>query len=52
VAVLQAHEELTRLAAEGTVKPLVSERLGLDAAADAVQRVADGTTVGRLVVLP
>lgn len=52
VAVGQAHEELTRLAAEGAVKPLVSERLGLEGAADAVQRVADGTTVGRLVVVP
>ncbi|MFC4036066.1 NADPH:quinone oxidoreductase family protein [Streptomyces polygonati] len=52
VAVHQAHEELTRLAAEGTVKPLVSERIGFEDAPDAVQRVADGTTVGRLVVLP
>ncbi|WP_405579759.1 NADPH:quinone oxidoreductase family protein [Streptomyces sp. NBC_01190] len=52
VAVHQAHEELSRLAAEGTVKPLVSERIPFDAVADAVQRVADGTTVGRLVVLP
>ncbi|MFD7100366.1 NADPH:quinone oxidoreductase family protein, partial [Streptomyces xanthophaeus] len=30
----------------------VSERLPLDAAADAVQRLADGTTTGRLVVVP
>ncbi|MEV4193577.1 NADPH:quinone oxidoreductase family protein [Streptomyces toxytricini] len=51
-AVRDCHAELTRLAATGAVKPLVSERLPLAAAADAVQRVADGTTTGRLVVLP
>lgn len=51
-AIRQCHDELTKLAAEGFVKPLVSERLGLDAAADAVQRLADGTTVGRLAIIP
>ncbi|MEC3993248.1 NADPH:quinone oxidoreductase family protein [Actinacidiphila sp. DG2A-62] len=51
VAVRHAHDELTRLAADGEVRPLVSERVPLDGAADAVQRVADGATVGRLVVL-
>lgn len=50
-AVRACHEELTRLAAEGVVKPLVSERVPLDGAADAVQRVADGTTTGRVVVV-
>ncbi len=50
--IAQCHAELTALAAEGTVKPLVSERLGLDAVADGVQRLADGRTVGRLVFLP
>ena len=52
VAVRAAHEELSRLAAEGTVKPFVSERLPLAGASDAVQRVADGTTVGRLTITP
>jgi NADPH2:quinone reductase len=52
VAVRHAHDELTRLAAAGAVRPLVSERLPLAGASDAVQRVADGTTVGRLVVQP
>lgn len=52
IAIRSAHDELTRLAAEGVVRPLVSERLPLAEAADAVQRVSDGTTVGRLVVLP
>jgi NADPH2:quinone reductase len=30
------------------IKPLVSERLALDAVADGLQRLADGTTVGRV----
>jgi NADPH2:quinone reductase len=51
-AVRRCHEELTRLAARGAVRPLVSERLLLADAADAVQRVADGTTTGRVVVVP
>ncbi|WP_067972535.1 NADPH:quinone oxidoreductase family protein [Nocardiopsis trehalosi] len=50
--VAQAHDALTALAAEGRVKPLVSERLGADALADGVQRLADGATVGRLVYAP
>lgn len=51
-SIAACHAELTRLAAEGAVKPLVSERVPLAGAADAVQRVADGTTTGRLVVVP
>ncbi|MFF7215270.1 NADPH:quinone oxidoreductase family protein [Streptomyces sp. NPDC008238] len=51
-AVRRCHDELTRLAAEGAVRPLVSERVPLEGAADAVQRVADGATTGRLVVVP
>ncbi|MFJ5223187.1 NADPH:quinone oxidoreductase family protein [Streptomyces sp. NPDC088400] len=51
-AVLRCHEELTELAARGAVKPLISERVPMTGAADAVQRVADGTTTGRVVVLP
>ncbi|MBT3154018.1 NADPH:quinone oxidoreductase family protein [Streptomyces sp. CHD11] len=50
--VRQCHEQLTDLAARGAVKPLVSERVPLTAAADAVQRVADGVTTGRVAVLP
>ncbi|MFJ9037281.1 NADPH:quinone oxidoreductase family protein [Streptomyces sp. NPDC102406] len=46
------HEQLTELAARGAIKPLVSERVGLTAAAAAVQRVADGVTTGRVVVVP
>lgn len=42
------HDELSKLAADGVAKPLVSERLALDAVADGLQRLADGTTVGRV----
>jgi len=46
------HDELSKLAADGVVKPLVSERLALDAVADGLQRLADGTTVGRVAYVP
>jgi NADPH2:quinone reductase len=46
------HEQLTELAAQGAIRPLVSERVPLGDAAGAVQRVADGVTTGRVVVLP
>ncbi|MFE9539541.1 NADPH:quinone oxidoreductase family protein [Streptomyces sp. NPDC006691] len=51
-SIVRCHEQLTRLAAEGAIKPLISERVPLKDAAAAVQRVADGTTTGRVVVLP
>ncbi|MCT6779506.1 NADPH:quinone oxidoreductase family protein [Streptomyces rubiginosohelvolus] len=51
-AVRACHEELTKLAEQGIVKPLISERVAMAGAADAVQRVADGTSTGRVVVLP
>ncbi|MFD6289196.1 NADPH:quinone oxidoreductase family protein [Streptomyces sp. NPDC060205] len=50
--VLRCHEQLTELAARGAIRPLVSERVPLAGAADAVQRVADGVTTGRVAVLP
>ncbi|WP_212915105.1 NADPH:quinone oxidoreductase family protein [Streptomyces sp. TS71-3] len=50
--VLECHDRLTALVEEGAVTPLISERVPLTAAADAVQRVADGTTTGRVCVLP
>jgi len=46
--VRQCHQELCTLVADGLVKPLVSERLHLGAVADGLQRLADGTTVGRV----
>ncbi|MGW8983582.1 NADPH:quinone oxidoreductase family protein [Streptomyces parvus] len=51
-AVRACHEELTKLAEQGVVKPLISERVAMADTADAVQRVADGTSTGRIVVLP
>lgn len=50
--VQRCHKELTELAARGAIKPLVSERVPLAGAGAAVQRVADGVTTGRVVVVP
>ncbi|MER7580230.1 NADPH:quinone oxidoreductase family protein [Kitasatospora sp. NPDC097691] len=50
-AVRAAHDELTKLAEQGAVRPLVSARVPLAGAADAVQRVADGLSTGRIAVL-
>ncbi|MFD3654534.1 NADPH:quinone oxidoreductase family protein [Streptomyces sp. NPDC058620] len=51
-AVRACHDELTKLAAQRVVAPLISERVAMAEAANAVQRVADGTSTGRIVVLP
>ncbi|MFC5907207.1 NADPH:quinone oxidoreductase family protein [Streptacidiphilus monticola] len=51
-AIRDAHAELSALAAKGAVAPLVSARVPLEGAAEAVQRVADGESTGRIVVLP
>lgn len=48
--VAEVHAALTRLADEGTIRPLVSEVVPFDQAADAMQRLADGKTVGRVVI--
>ncbi|MEU0084614.1 NADPH:quinone oxidoreductase family protein [Streptomyces sp. NPDC006274] len=48
----RCHRTLTEYAAKGLIKPLISERVPFKDAAGAVQRVADGTTTGRLVVVP
>ncbi|MEU6390808.1 NADPH:quinone oxidoreductase family protein [Streptomyces sp. NPDC046939] len=50
--IAHCHAQLTELAARGAIKPLVSERVDLTEAASAVQRVADGVTTGRVVVVP
>jgi NADPH2:quinone reductase len=46
------HAQLTKLVADGAVRPLVSERLGLDEVPAGLQRLADGATVGRIVFTP
>jgi NADPH:quinone reductase len=51
-AVRDCHAELTKLAAAGAIRPLISERLPLPDVPDGVQRLADGTTTGRVVFLP
>jgi NADPH2:quinone reductase len=48
-AVLACHEDLTRMADAGQIKPLVSERLSLAEMGEGVARLGDGTTVGRVV---
>jgi len=50
--VQHCHEQLTELAARGAIKPLISERVPLAEAADAVQRLGDGVTTGRIAVVP
>ncbi|KXX59938.1 NADPH:quinone oxidoreductase family protein [Rhodococcus sp. LB1] len=51
-AIADCHEELTRLADSGAIKPLISERLSLADVADGIGRLGDGSTVGRLVFQP
>ncbi|MBO1416836.1 NADPH:quinone oxidoreductase family protein [Streptomyces sp. FH025] len=50
-AVRAAHDELTELAEQGAVRPLVSARVPLADASHAVQRVADGLSTGRIAVI-
>ncbi len=50
--ILDCHAQLTKLVADGAIRPLVGERLGLEEAAAGLQRLADGSTVGRIVVTP
>jgi NADPH:quinone reductase len=47
--VTRCHRELTRLADDGLVKPLVGERLSFEEIVNGVQRLADGQTAGRSV---
>jgi len=51
-AIRDAHAQLTKLVADGAIRPLVGERLGLEEVADGLQRLADGDTVGRIVFTP
>jgi NADPH2:quinone reductase len=46
------HEELTRLVEEGYVDPLVGEVLPLDQAPQALGKLADRSTVGKVVLVP
>ncbi|MFI9787275.1 NADPH:quinone oxidoreductase family protein [Kitasatospora sp. NPDC051984] len=51
-AVRDCHDALTALADTGVVRPLISDRVPLSGAAEAVHRVATGASTGRIVVLP
>jgi NADPH2:quinone reductase len=51
-SVRDCHAELTRLAAAGAIRTLVSERLSLADVPDGMARLADGTTTGRVVFIP
>jgi NADPH:quinone reductase len=46
------HVQLTKLVADGAIRPLVSERLGMADVPAGLQRLADGATVGRIVLTP
>lgn len=45
----ECHRELSRLVEAGVLRPVVSERLPLERMPDALQRLAAGSTVGRVV---
>ena len=48
----QVHEELTELVQSGAVDPLVGESLPLDQAPQALMKLADRSTVGKVVLVP
>lgn len=51
-AIRENHAELTKLAAAGLIRPLISERLPMANVPDGLRRLAAGSTAGRLVFLP
>jgi NADPH2:quinone reductase len=51
-ALRDCHEQLLKLAADGAIKPLVSERLGLPDVVAGLERLAAGQTIGRVTFLP
>jgi len=48
--VAAAHAELTRLAAAGAIRPVVDEVVPFERAPEAIQKLAGGSTVGRVVI--
>ena len=48
----ECHRQLTKLVAEGAIRPLVGDRVGLEEVPGVLHRLADGDTVGRIVVTP
>jgi NADPH:quinone reductase len=51
-ATRDCHARLVKLAADGLIKPLIGERLGLADVPAGLQRLADGDTIGRIVFQP
>jgi NADPH:quinone reductase len=51
-AIGECHRQLTKLVADGAIRPLVSERLGLQEVPGVLHRLAQGDTVGRVVFTP
>jgi NADPH2:quinone reductase len=51
-ALRECHRQLTGLVADGAIRPLVSERLGLEEVPGVLERLARGDTVGRVVFRP
>lgn len=45
------HDELTQLVEAGLIRPLISERIALDAVADGLRRLGAGSTIGRVSYL-
>jgi NADPH:quinone reductase len=50
--VAQVHDELVAAVRSGVVRPLITERLAMEAAPAGIARLAAGATIGRLVVHP
>ena len=46
------HDELVKLVEDGAVDPLVGESLPLDQAPQALAKLADRSTVGKVVLVP
>jgi NADPH:quinone reductase len=51
-AIRDCHVQLGKLVADGLIRPLIGERLGLADLPGGLQRLADGDTTGRLVFVP
>ncbi len=51
-AIGECHRQLTKLVADGAIRPLVSERLGLEEVPGVLHRLSRGDTVGRVVFTP
>lgn len=51
-ALRDCHEELLKLAADGAIRPLVTERRGLADVVDGLERLAGGSVIGRLTFQP